>query len=143
MIHTGFSIPAFPDLLFVEGVHAHALLPLNKLIAHAQYIHQQNDARLIFSFSLSDALFLSVGSVSTTSITISWTLAEDVTATSYIISYYNTNCSSDTYDSNTTYNMERRLTELEEGTTYLITVTTTLRNHIIKYNISASTNATG
>jgi hypothetical protein len=90
-----------------------------------------------------DELFLSVVSVSTTSITISWTLAKDVPATSYTISYFNTNCPGDTYDSNTTYSMEVRLTELEEGTTYLITVTTTLRSQIIKYNITTATNATG
>ncbi|CAI8013804.1 hypothetical protein GBAR_LOCUS8699, partial [Geodia barretti] len=72
---------------------------------------------------------------------ISWTLAEDVTATSYTVSYFNTNCSGDT-GSITTDSMEHRLTELEEGTTYLITVTTTLRSQIIKYNITAATNGT-
>ena len=94
--------------------------------------------------SLSDALTLSRESVSTTSITILWTLAEDVTAASYNISTSNINCSNDTYPDITTSNMKLKLTGLEEGTTYNITVTTLLMNGItVKYNIIDTTDATG
>ena len=60
--------------------------------------------------------------------TISWTLAEGVTATSYTISYENTNteCFTMTYADITTSEMTVDLTGLEEGTEYSITVTTTL-----------------
>ena len=68
-------------------------------------------------------------STTVTSLTISWTLADDVTATDYTISYSNTDCPTDTYDditgipgSETLY----PLTGLEEGTEYSITVTATL-----------------
>ena len=68
-------------------------------------------------------------STSTTSLTISWTLADDVTATEYIISYSNTDCLNDMYDditgisdSETMYTLD----DLEEGTEYSITVTAIL-----------------
>ena len=75
----------------------------------------------------------SVTSSTPTSLTISWTLAGNVTATDYTISYYNTNVNN-TYcftgsdnatgipGSETMYT----LTGLEEGTEYSITVTATL-----------------
>ena len=70
-----------------------------------------------------------VGELSTTSLTISWILANGVTATQYIISYSNTDCPDDMYnditgisDSETMYT----LTDLEEGTEYSITVTAIL-----------------
>ena len=91
-----------------------------------------------------DALTLSWDSVSTTSIAISWTLAEGVTATSYNISTSNINCPNDTYPDITTSNNKLKLTGLEEGMTYNITVTTLLMNGIIvKYNITDTTTATG
>ena len=70
---------------------------------------------------------MSVDSSSTTSLTISWTLGDGVTATSYIISYFNTDtdCFTDS-DVITTSEMTRVLTGLEEGTEYSITVTATL-----------------
>ena len=80
---------------------------------------------------LADTLSLSFDSSSTTvtSLTISWTLADDVTATEYTISNSNTDCPTDTYPditavpgSETMYT----LTGLEEGTEYSITVTATL-----------------
>ena len=75
-------------------------------------------------------LQLSVVSSSTTSLTISWTLAGGVTATGYTISYSNTNTDCFTHSdtitdipgSETMYT----LTGLEEGTEYSITVTATL-----------------
>ena len=48
-----------------------------------------------------------------------------MTATSYTISYENTDCFTDSGDI-TTSDMTRELTGLEEGTQYSITVTTTL-----------------
>ena len=72
---------------------------------------------------------LLVSSTSDNTITISWTLANGVTATEYIISYSNTDCPNDIYDditgisdSDTMYT----LTDLEEGTEYSITVTAIL-----------------
>ena len=74
---------------------------------------------------------MSVDSTSTTSLTISWTLDDSVTATSYTISYSNTNtqCFTVSYDdisgitaSETMYT----LTELQEATEYSITMTAIL-----------------
>ena len=73
----------------------------------------------------------SVTSSTSTSLTISWVLAENVTATNYTISYYNTNntdCftgsdnATDIPGSETMYT----LAGLEEETEYSITVTATL-----------------
>ena len=73
---------------------------------------------------------MTVVSTFTTSLTISWTLADDVTVTQYTISYSNTNCLNDTIydditgisDSETMYILD----DLEEGTEYSITVTAIL-----------------
>ena len=75
-----------------------------------------------------DALTVTVDSTSTTSLTISWTLADDVTATEYIISYTNTDidCFHISYDDITVSIMSVELTDLEEGTEYSITVTAIL-----------------
>ena len=77
-----------------------------------------------------DALTVTVVSTSTTSLTISWTLADDVVATEYTISYSNTDCPNDIIydditgisDSETMYTLD----DLEEGTEYSITVTAIL-----------------
>ena len=79
----------------------------------------------------SDALSVMLDSTSTTSLTISWTLADGVTATDYTISYSNTNnteCITAGYPDITTGASEssRALMGLEEGTEYSITVTATL-----------------
>ena len=83
----------------------------------------------IIYLSLGAFSSLSVSSTSHNTITISWTLAEGVTATEYIISYSNIDCPNDIYDditgisdSETMYT----LTDLEEGTEYSITVTAIL-----------------
>ena len=87
-------------------------------------------------WSSSDALSVMLDSKSATSLTISWTLAEEltttgVTATAYTISYSNTNntkCITAGYPNITTGASEssRELVGLEEGTKYSITVTATL-----------------
>ena len=73
----------------------------------------------------------SVTSSTPTSLTISWTLAENVTATDYTISYYNTNntdcfTGSDNATGIPGNETVYTLTGLEEGTEYSITVTATL-----------------
>ena len=72
-----------------------------------------------------------LGSKTTTSLTISWALADGVTATAYTISYSNTNntdCITANYPDIITSASElgRELMGLEEGTEYSITVTATL-----------------
>ena len=76
-----------------------------------------------------DALSTLFDSSTTTSLIISWALADSLTATDYTISYSNTDCPTVTYDdisdispSETMYT----LTGLEEGTDYSITVTVSL-----------------
>ena len=72
---------------------------------------------------------VSVDSSSTTSLTISWTLADGLTAADYTISYSNTDCLTDTYDDITDISPSETmytLTGLEEGTDYSITVTVSL-----------------
>ena len=81
---------------------------------------------------LSTTVGLSVTVVPTsiTSLDISWTLLDDniKTATSYIISYSNTDtdCFNMTYNDITTSETTYELTNLEEGTEYSITVTALL-----------------
>ena len=91
---------------------------------------------------------MSVDSVNTISLTISWTLDDSVTVTSYTISYSNTNtdCFNDSDNitditaSDTMYN----LTDLEEGTEYSITVTALLSDGGTAVdNLTAITTATG
>ena len=75
------------------------------------------------------AKIVSVDSSSTTSLTISWTLADGLTATSdYTISYSNTDteCFTISYDDISTSQTMTTLTGLEEGTGYSITVTVSL-----------------
>ena len=92
-------------------------------------------------------LLITVDALSNTSITISWTLAEDVTVTEYIISYSNTDCPNDIYDditgisgSETMYTLD----DLEEGTEYSITVTVSLNSGITQgYDVAASTMSVG
>ena len=69
-----------------------------------------------------------MASLSTTSLTISWSLVGDVTATSYTVSYYNTDtdCFNMTYDDITTNETTVELTGLEAGNEYSVTVTVTL-----------------
>ena len=78
-----------------------------------------------------DPLSVTLDSTSVTSMTLSWALPEELTATSYTISYSNTNntqCFTDSNDitdiaaSETTYT----LTDLQEDTEYSITVTALL-----------------
>ena len=80
-----------------------------------------------FSALYADASSVSVDSSSTTSLTISWTLAEGLTATDYTISYSNTDteCFNISYDDITTSQTMSTLTGLEEGTEYSITMRVT------------------
>ena len=72
---------------------------------------------------------LSVSSTSHNTITLSWTLVNDVTVTEYTISYSNIDCLNDIYDDITGISNSETmytLTDLEEGTEYSITVTAIL-----------------
>ena len=83
----------------------------------------------LFQYNVLDALSVALDSSSTTSLTISWTLADGLTATDYTISYSNTDCPTDTYDDITGISPSQTmytLTGLEEGTDYYITVTVSL-----------------
>ena len=84
---------------------------------------------------LSDPLIpvdVTVDSITTDSLTISWTvteLPEDVTVTEYTISYSNTGCPNDIYDDITGISDSESmytLDDLKEGTEYSITVTAIL-----------------
>ena len=88
---------------------------------------------------------MSVDSVSTTSLTLSWTLPDGVTATGYNISYSNTDCPTDTYDDITDITETMyTLTGLQEGALYSITVTVTLSDgRINEDSLTASTLPTG
>ena len=96
-----------------------------------------------------DSLSVSQDSASTTSLTISWALAEELAATSYTISYSNTNntqCFTDSDDitgiaaSETTYT----LTDLQEGTEYSISVTALLSDgKTERWTLVAATIASG
>ena len=71
---------------------------------------------------------MEVSSTNTTTVTITWTLATETTASSYNISYTNTNCFNIT-DSITGVNGSQTaytLTGLEEGAEYSITLTTSV-----------------
>ena len=67
-------------------------------------------------------------SSSSTSLSILWILAENLTATFYTITYTNTNpdCFTTLYDSIVTIETNTDLSGLEEGTQYSITITTAL-----------------
>ena len=88
---------------------------------------------------------MSVDSTSTTSLTISWTLDDSVTATSYTISYSNTNTQCFTISNVVTPSKTMyTLTELQEATEYSITVTAILSDgETGEDNLTATTMATG
>ena len=75
----------------------------------------------------SDGITVSVTS-SSTSLTISWTLEQSLTATGYTISYSNTNtdCFSDSRSGIFAGGTSYTLTGLEEATEYSVTVTASL-----------------
>ena len=78
-----------------------------------------------------------------TSLTISWTLDGGVTATSYTISYSNTNtdCFALSHDDDiTTGETMYTLTDLQEGTEYSLTVTALLSDGVTaEGNLTATT----
>ena len=87
-----------------------------------------------------------VKSVSTVSISIEWTLDEEFSADVYTISYRNTDCPNVMHnDITVSHSMMVNLTDLEEGTTYSITVHTTLNGGRGTQNdtTTAGTNPTG
>ena len=104
-----------------------------------------------FSNSIHSTGVLSVSgdSTATTSLTISWTLDDSVTATSYTISYSNTNtqCFTESYDDITSITASEKmstLTGLQEATEYSITVTAILSDgEIEEDSLTATTMAAG
>ena len=93
-----------------------------------------------------DVVLVSVVSTTSTSVTISWTLNDSVTATSdYTICYSNTNnqCFNDSKDITGITATEKTLTGLQEGTHYSITVTVMLSNGETGGTITATTMAAG
>ena len=75
-----------------------------------------------------DGLTVSVTGSSSTSLTISWTLEDSLTAASYTISFSNTNtdCFTNSSSGIPASGTSHTLGGLEEGTEYSITVTATL-----------------
>ena len=103
---------------------------------------------LILCFALLPILVVpfSVTSLSTNSLTLSWIFDEDSVASSYIISYFNTDCPSDKYSdiiitdaSIRTY----RLTDLQEGTTYSFRFTTLLSDGTVHHYLRVTTMSVG
>ena len=89
-----------------------------------------NYCELSFTALSTGVLSVALVSTSTTSLTVSWTLAEDVTVTSFTISYSNTDTQCFT-DSNYITGIAGNetmytVTDLQEGTEYSITVTAML-----------------
>ena len=76
--------------------------------------------------TFTEGLAVSATSSSTTSISVSWELHDTLTATSYTISYTNTQCFTDSRSSISASGTSHTLDNLEEGTQYSITVTATL-----------------
>ena len=99
------------------------------------------------TFYSTGPLSVSVGSTSATSVTILWTLDDSVTATSYTISYSNTNtqCFTESYDDITVTASETMytLTGLQEATEYSITVTAILSDRYLTATTMATTMAAG
>ena len=78
----------------------------------------------------------------TSYLTIEWTLADNITATDYAISYSNIDCRTDTYDYITSISTSQTMytvTGLEEGTDYSFTVTVTLSDGIIAVKTTTAT----
>ena len=102
---------------------------------------------------------LEVSSTNTTTVTITWTLATETTASSYNISYTNTNCFIITDTITGVNGSQYTLTGLEEGAEYSITLTAsvvvegsagdalteeqTMEEQIIEDSALATTNITG
>ena len=115
--------------------------------------HNNHAEDLLYDpFSYTEAILsISFTSSTTTSLTVSWTLADNVTATNYTISYSNTNnteCFTDSDTITVTPDSESdtmyTVTGLEEGTEYSITVTATLNGgRTGEDNNTATTNAAG
>ena len=92
------------------------------------------------------AILVSIDSIFTTFLTVSWILY-NVTATEYTISYSNTDCPTDTYDDITGISPSEtmyRLTDLQEGTDYSIIVAATLNDgEIARDTIKVTTTDAG
>ena len=106
------------------------------------------DCESSFTVLSTDVLSVTLVSTSTTSVTVSWTLAEGVIATSFTISYSNTDtqCFTDSNDITGIAGSETMyiVTYLQEGTEYSITVTAMLSDGGSgEDSFTASTMATG
>ena len=78
---------------------------------------------------------------STTSLNVSWSLADGLNATNYTISYSNTDC---TYDDISSSEAMYTLTGLEEGAHYSITVNASLNDgETTEASLTATTRTAG
>ena len=97
-----------------------------------------------FDYHLLDDLIVSFDFSSTTSLNVSWSLADSLNATDYTISYSNIDCASDTYDDIIDISSSEAmytLTGLEEGTHYFITVNVSLSDG--EASLTATTRTAG
>ena len=120
--------PSTQYTISVAAVNSVDSGPTTDIIVNTTGLWCAQSLRNIIHFS-PEGLSISDISSTTTSISISWTLAEGVVASSYTISYSNTKCfpsdpntMSGISGSQTMYTLD----PLEEGTEYSVTITATL-----------------
>ena len=120
--------PSTQYTISVAAVNSIDSGPTTDIIVNTTGLWCAQSLRNIIHFS-PEGLSISDISSTTTSISISWTLAEGVVASSYTISYSNTKCfpsDPNTMSSISGSQIMYTLDVLEEGTEYSITITATL-----------------